>query len=158
MRYYSKVWFPDASLLSAGWVDTPEHRLVGVGAQGKFREAVVIDGIDLDLDGTARGGRVIFSLLAAGQIVTHAAVVSGAEPNEDAELLKSVAESTRRTNLVKELAIGQTAPFQEIMSQQERPFCATVLIPLASKAVTDAVLHWHHRWVSSHLGEVLEAT
>jgi hypothetical protein len=156
MRYFNKVMFPDASTVSKGWVVRATERLPAVGAEGKFREAFSSQGLALILDGTADGGRVICSIWSAERIVTHVVVVSGAEPEDDARILEIFVRSVCESPVVRELTSGALAPFEALAQQTERPFCATVLMPLESWAENQVVLQWQERWVVSHLSECVE--
>lgn len=157
MRFFSTVLFPDASLFSEGWVDPLLTDLCAVGAEGKFYSDFVVKGTQYALDGTARGGRVICSINKAEQIVTHVAVVSGAEPEEDDEILALFLDVTIRSPVIQELTDGVNRPFREVTNHAARPFCATVLTPLETRAENELVLDWQHRWVASHLHAVVEA-
>jgi hypothetical protein len=156
MRYFNKVLFPDASIVSEGWVVRGPELLPGVGAEGKFRETFSSGGLPLILDGTAGGGRVICSIWSGERIVTHVAVVSGAEPEDDTEILEIFVQSVCGSPVVRELAGELLARFEALLQQKERPFCVSLLMPLDSWAENQVVLQWQERWVASHLAECVE--
>ncbi|WP_213814846.1 hypothetical protein [Glaciihabitans sp. dw_435] len=153
--FHSTVFFPDGAIIFDGRVGVADASLVGVGAQGKIHETFTIGTDEYTLDATARGGRVILSIWTAGKIVTSAAVVSGAEPDDDADILDVFLTSTLATDLVKHLTAGVDAAFAELHTTTQRPFCATVLIPLSTNEQTEAVLDWQNRWVGAHLDAML---
>lgn len=152
MRYYSIVLLSDGSPVCQGWVAPPFDLLPAVGAQGHFREDVVTDGVSFVLDGTARGGHIMCAILKDGQVVTHTVVVSGAIPERDQEVLGIFLEGARD---IGELTTGVAEAFVEVATRLERPFCATLLLPLESKEVADGLLAWLHRWVGAHLAAVM---
>lgn len=156
MKFFSSVFLPDASIVSEGWVEPPRGRLPAIGAQGKFRESFAFQDGELVLDGTAYGGRVLCSLWKENRIVTSTAFVSGAEPEDDPKLLEIFVDTTLSSPAIRELCAAADRPFREVLERQERPFCATVLIPLQSRVETDAILTWQLQWIGSHLSEIAE--
>jgi hypothetical protein len=156
MRYFSTVLFPDASLVSEGWLDLPLESLPYVGAEGKFRGEVAARDLSLVLDGTADGGRVICSVSKDGVMVTHVAVVSGAEPDEDRTILDLFVKTLYDAPVVRELAGANMSAFDRVATIRERPLCAVVLLPLESPQDTRRILDWQNRWVASHLHAVVQ--
>lgn len=146
---------PGFSVFSQTWEGPPPELLPAVGVEGDFREDCTIEDQAFTFEGHAGGGRVICSIWKADQIVAHVAVVSGAEPEEDDALLALFLKSTLDSPVVQELTSGTARPFERILRCRERPLCATVLMPLESRAENEMVLAWQQRWVASHLSAVV---
>jgi hypothetical protein len=154
-EFRSILYFPDGELISDSTLPFAAADLPGIGAQGKIHETISVDGDDYLLDATAREGNAIMSIWSGDVIVTSAVVVTGTDPAWDTTILSIFLKSTLDTELVKHLTADVAAPFGEVLSAAERPFAASLVIPLSSIDATEAVLEWQSRWIAAHLSAVL---
>ena len=155
MRFYSIVLLPDGSPVSRGWMALPFDVLPATHAQGKFTEDIVADGVPFVLTGTAYGGRVICSIHKDDRLVTQSVILAGSAPERDKDVLGIFLEGLRDAPFIQELTSGESHAFVELTTCLERPLCATLLFPLASRPEGDLLLGWLHRWVGAHLATVI---
>jgi len=156
IRFFHKILFPDASLLSQRWVSRAPESIAGTAVEGKFRIAIEDGGVALTFKGVADAGLAICSLWQGDTILTHSAVVPGVVRADDAAVLRPYVTSLLESPVVQELTGGATDAFGSLLSCSERPLCVTVLIPVEARATNDAALRWQERWVASYLPQVVE--
>ena len=156
IRFFHKILFPDASVLSERWVSRSPESIAGASPDGKFSIEVEDGGVVLTFKGVADAGLVICSLWQADRMLTHSAVVPGVVQADDAAVLTPYVDSLVKSPVVQELTGGATGPFGDLLHCSERPLCVTVLIPADARQVNDAAIRWQERWVASYLPQVLE--
>jgi hypothetical protein len=151
-RIFALTFFPDGSVIDQTWFN-PDARGLPRPAEGKTEAAFRIDGEACRLDATVRGGNAILSIWHGTRIVTSSLFVSGAQPAADDDLIALYLETMRRTELVRQLTAGNTAPFSDVETALERPLLITLLTPAPSRELTDKIVDRQRAWVAALLDD-----